>query len=669
MPRWIAVVLIFSICFGACVWKLYDMQIVHGKDYLYSAGKTGTRTVDVAAARGEILDRNGNELVVNVISRNIVFDKAYMRDADINNIVLRLCNLLEKNGEAWKDRLPIFMDENGEYQFEEGRTSAIQSIISDCRLQSYATAQNCVDALVTKYECEQYTKEEALKIISVRNQMRAEDYSFKYPYTFAEDISDETVAVIMENHAAFGFVSIVNTTDRAYPEGDVAPHVVGRSGAINAEQYAQLKDQGYKITDIIGQFGIESAMEKLLRGVSGTREITIGSTGAVIDVNDIVQPQAGNSVYLTIDMEFQRKVQAALKSNIEKVIEESRGQESEGAACTGGAAIVMNVNSGAVLAMASYPTFDLSTYVEQLGILASDNVGTPLVNRATMGAYPPGSVMKPAVALAGLAENVVTANEKIRCTHIYQRFLPEQFRCLGYHGNIDVRYGLQVSCNIYFYETSYRLGIDTMNEYCRRLGLGVNTGIEIGEGRSILAGRQYRESIGSTMGWFPGDTIQAAIGQSDNLFTPVQMASYISTIANGGTRYQAHLVKKVMTYDRNTVVVADQDENPTVVESLTDIDAGIYKTVQAGMRQAVLGGSVSSILSNYPIALAGKTGTAQASSGADHGLLAVYGPYEEPEICVVVVLEHGGHGYSAAPAVRDIMNAYFGLEEENEPAA
>lgn len=666
VPRWIVLVLIVAIGFGACGWKLYDMQIIHGADYLYSAGKTGTRTVGIDAARGEILDRNGNELVVNTISRNIVFDRAYMRDADMNRIVLRLCKLLEQNGEVWRDNLPIYLDENGEYQFKENRTSAIQSIISYCRLQSYATAKNCVDALVEKYECDQYTAEEALKIISVRNQMRVEDYSFQYPYTFATDISDETVAVIMENHADFGFVSIVNTTDRAYPEGDVAPHVVGRSGAINPEQYAALKDSGYKITDIIGQFGIEKAMESVLRGDAGKREITIASDGSVVDVKNVIEPIAGDTVYLTIDMDFQRKVQAALKSNIEMVIENAKGKESEGAACTGGAAVVMDVNSGAVLAMASYPTFDLSTYVQDLSELASDNVGTPLVNRAVSGAYPPGSVMKPAVALAGLAEGVIGSNEHINCTRIYQRFLPERFQCLGYHGLTNVRYGLQVSCNIFFYETSYRLGIDRMNEYCRWLGLGVKTGIEIGEATGILAGRQYRESIGSTMGWFPGDTIQAAIGQSDNLFTPIQLASYISTIANGGTRYQAHLVKKVTDYARTETVQQDQDENPIVLEELSEIGENVFANVQKGMRQAITGGSVSSVLSKYPIPLAGKTGTAQASNGADHGLLATYAPYENPEICVVVVLEHGGHGYSAATAVRDIMDAYFGLDRTPE---
>ena len=660
--RWIALVLIIALFYGAWACKLYEMQILRGSDYLHSAGKTGTRQVDLEAARGEILDCNGKELVVNTIGRKIVFDKAYMRDANLNEVILRLVRLMEKNGEAWRDLLPIEPDGQGGYRFEEGRESAVQSMIQSCRLQPYATAQNCMDALTELYECGSYAPEDALKIISVRNQMRAEDYSFQYPYTFAASVSDETVAVIMENHADFGFVSLVTTTDRAYVQDDLAAHVIGLSGPISAEQYARLKNEGYKITDRIGLFGIESAMESTLRGVSGTREITIGSDGAVTDVSTLAEPQAGNTVMLTIDSDLQRVVQEALAENVAWVKENAKGNESEGAACSGAAAVVMDVHTGAVLAMASYPTFNLSTYNEDLGILSADAVGTPLVNRAVSGLYPPGSVMKPAVALASLNEGDVAIGERINCTRIYQRFLPSKFRCLGHHGLIDVKHGLRVSCNIFFYEAAYRLGIDTMNAYCRRLGLGEKTGIEIGEsGRSVLAGRAQRESIGSALGWYPGDTIQAAIGQSDNLFTPIQLASYISTIANGGIRYQPHLVKQVVNYNRTEAVTQDRALSPTVLADLRDIDAKYFKEVQAGMRMAITGGSVASVLSNYPIPLAGKTGTAQAGQGADHGLLATYAPYDDPEICVVVVLEHGGHGYSAARSVKTIMDAYFKL--------
>lgn len=666
--RWITLLLIFALFFGNWGYKLYQMQIVQGESYRTSAGKTGTRTLDIEAARGELLDRNGKELVINTIGRKLVFDKAYMRDANLNEVILNLVNLLDAHQEEWRDLLPIYLDENGEYQFAENREGSIKSIKSYCRLQDYATAQNCVDALVQKYECEQYDQEDMLKIISVRNQMRVEDFSFKYPFTFAHDVSDKTMAVIMENHAEFGFVSVVTTTDREYVQGDLAPHVIGMSGPINAEQYAALKDKGYKITDQIGLFGIESAMEKYLRGVAGKRQITIGVDGLVTEVTTQMEPLEGNSVKLTLDADLQRVVQDALAENVEWVIESSKGLESEGAKCSGAAAVVMDVHTGGILAMASYPSFDLSTYSEDLAELSSDAIGTPLVNRAISGLYPPGSVMKPAVALASLDSGKVSVGEKINCTRIYQRFLPEQFRCLGHHGNIEVKYGLQVSCNIFFYEAAYRMGIDKMNEYCRRLGLGEKTGIEIGEsGRSVLAGRAQRESIGSALGWFPGDTIQAAIGQSDNLFTPIQLASYISTIANGGTRYQAHLVKQVVDYNRVDPVTTDKDESPVVLEDLTDIPAEYFKEVQAGMRQAITGGSVAYVLSNYPVPLAGKTGTAQAGKGADHGLLATYAPYEDPEICVVVVLEHGGHGYSAARSVKTIMDAYFKLGDFAEP--
>ena len=665
LPRWVALILVVVLSMGLYSSELYRIQIVEGDEYRTSAERTGTQKVEIEAARGEILDRNGNELVVNSVARNIVFNKAYMRDVDLNQVILRLCNLLEQNGEQWINKLPIRLNSDGEFEFEKDRDYDVQQIISYCRLQSYATAENCVDALIKKYECEKYSRADALKIVSVRNQMRAEDYSFQYPYTFAKNVSDKTIAVIMENHAEFGDVSITNTTNRDYVAGDLAAHVIGHVGALSAEEYNALKASGYKLTDEIGKFGLELAAENYLRGKSGTREITYGSSGTVKEVKNTVLPTAGNTVYSTIDQNLQQVVQQALADNVQTVkdLAESTG-DTQGADCSGAAAVVMDVRNASVLAMASYPTFDLSKYAEEMvrvSQLDEQDKSTPLVNRATYSAYPPGSVMKPAVALAGLNEGEIKIGETINCTHIYQRFLPEQFQCLGYHGATDVRYGLQVSCNIFFYEAGYRLGIDRMNAYCKRLGLGEKTGIEIGDVTGTLAGRAEREAAGSTQGWYPGDTIQAAIGQSDNQFTAIQLASYISTIANGGKRYQPHLIKKVTTYDRTQDVLADQDENPTLVEDLTDIAPEYYQEVQAGMRQAILGGSVQWLLAKYPIAMAGKTGTAQVSGGSDNGVLAVYAPYDDPQICIVVVLEHGGHGYNAAYAVKTIADAYFKL--------
>lgn len=664
-PRSFFMMALTLIIFLAYAGELFRLQVVNGEYYRDYAEKTGTRTVSIQAARGEILDRNGVELAVNGLGRNIVFDKAYMRDGNENEIILKLCRLLESNGEEWTDNLPIVVGEDGEYQFEEGKEAAIASIISECRLQQYATAQNCMDALIEKYECQNYSAQDARMIVSVRNEMRRQNYSFAYPYTFAQNVSDQTVAVIMENRDAFGGVSVQNTTVRNYVSGEIAPHVIGRVGAITEEQYKANKENGYKLTDQFGQFGVENSQEKYLHGTDGVRTIEIDKRGNVVSVEETSLPTNGNTVYLTIDTELQKVAQDALKANVEAVLANAASDSRYNFGdCSGAAAVVMKVDTGEVLTMATYPSYNLSTYVEDLATLASDDVGTPLVDRCTVGIYPPGSVMKPAVALAGLQEGKISASETINCNHIYSRFLPQwKFQCLGWHGNTNVRYALQVSCNIFFYETGFRLGIDKMNEYQTALGLGQKTGIELPEATGTLAGRKEREKRGAT--WEVGDTIQAAIGQSDNLFTPIQIASYISTIANGGTRYQAHVVKRVTDYSRTEEVVADVAENPTVLNTL-NVDEANLRAVQQGMRQAITGGSVSSTLGNYPIAIAGKTGTATTQTGSAHGVFACYAPYENPEIAVVVVLEHGAHGYSGASTAKAILDQYFGLNSETE---
>lgn len=661
-PRTVVMMALTLTIFVAYAGELFNLQIVNGEYYRDYAEKTGTRTVAIQAARGEILDRNGVELAVNELGRNIVFDKASMRDGNENEIIVKLCRLLETNGETWTDNLPIVVDENGQYQFEEGKDAEIASIIKECRLQQYATAKNCMDALIEKYECQNYEPQDARMIVSVRNEMRRKNYSFAYPYTFAQDISDKTVAVIMENRDAFGGVSVQNNTVRNYVSGELAPHVIGRVGAITEDQYKANKENGYKLTDQFGQFGVENSMETYLHGTDGTRTIEIDKNGNAIAVEDTSLPQNGNTVYLTIDSDLQKVAQEALKTNVETVLANASSDPKYNLGdCSGGAAVVMNVNTGEILAMATYPSYDLSTYVEDLSQLASDAVGTPLVNRCTTGVYPPGSVMKPVVALAGLQEGKITANETITCNHIYSRFLPWKFQCLGWHGATNVRYGLQVSCNIFFYETGFRVGIDKMNQYQTACGLGEKTGIELPEATGVLAGRKEREAAGGT--WESGDTIQAAIGQSDNLFTPIQIASYISTVANGGTRYQAHVVKKVTDYTRNSVVVNDVAEDPDVLGTL-DVSEANLAVVQQGMRQAIIGGSVSSTLGNYPIALAGKTGTATTQTGSAHGVFACYAPYEDPQIAIVVVLEHGAHGYSGASTAKAILDQYFGINTQ-----
>lgn len=661
--RSILMMLLVAVFFGAYVLKLFDLQIVHGQYYRDLADSTATRTISVEAARGEILDRNGKELAVNRMCRSIIFDRNYMTKGTENETILRLTRLLTGTGEEWIDNLPIYLDTSGTYQFEENADKEIESLKNYLRVGVSTSAEDCMYHLIEKFECTELSREDALTVVSVRYEMDKRGFSATVSYTFAQDISVDTVSIVSENSDSLPGVKIENTTIREYPNGDLAPHTVGIVAAIDEDEYKEKKDDGYTINDTIGKFGVEQAMESYLRGTRGTRIIETSNTGAYIDTTDVELPKPGNTVTLTLNSELQKASNEALQNIIEeissngKLLSQSTGKTGYGEDCTAGAIVVLDVNTFEVLALSTFPSFDLSNYQEDL-----TDPTKSFVNRTLSGEYPPGSVMKPAIALAGLEEGVIEPTSRLTCNRFFE-YYGSTFQCLGYHGSIAVPLALRDSCNIFFYQVADKLGISKMNDYCKRLGLGVPTGLELSgnEASGILAGPEEREKrnelYGTNTPWYPGDTLQAAIGQSDNLFTPIQLAAYTATIANGGTRYQTRLIKSISDYSRSTVI----QENTSAVLDQLNVDPENMEAVQYGMRLAMASGSASYALGNYPIPLAGKTGTAQASSGSDHGLLACYAPYDEPEIAVVIVLEHAAHGYSAAPAMKQILDCYFKL--------
>lgn len=659
--RSIAMLIFVFIFFSVYVGKLFDDQIINGQAYRDYADRTSVRTIDIDAARGEIIDRNGEKLATNRLSRTIIFDKAYLPSGEENNTIIRLVRLFQERGEEWIDELPIVMGDNGSYQFAEDSESAVAQLKKRHRFQQYSTAEQIMAELVKKYNCEEYSKEEARCIVSVRNQMEKNEFSLSNPYTFAEDLSVDTVSIVMENSDLFPGASVKNTSVREYVAGDLAAPIIGHIDPINAAEYKKSQEEGgnYKITDLIGRFGIEQIMEDELRGTRGKQAIETNNKGAVLGLTDLEFPVPGNTVRLTIDSKLQRVTQDALAETVEKI--KATGEQSatkDGADCSGGAAIVMDINNFEILAMATYPTFDLSTYTEDYAELSTSAENQPLINRAIDSIYPPGSVMKVATAIAGLETGEITPTTTFLCKHIFN-YGTSRFQCLGWHGNTDVVYALQMSCNIFFYQTSLLVGIDTMNEYSRKLGLGEKTGIEFeNEATGILAGRNDPETIKEGGDWYPGNTLQASIGQSHNAFTPLQIASYIATVANGGTRYKAHLIKEVLDYGQTTPVTPDSSENPEILDQL-NLSESTMKAVREGMRRAMTDGSAAYVFRDYPVEVAGKTGTSQTNSGSDHGLIACYGPYEDPEIVVVVVLEHGVHGYTGAETVKKIMDAYF----------
>lgn len=639
--------LLLAVVLGGYSLQLVSWQLIHRDSYRSVASATATYTASISAARGEILDRYGRPLAVNTESFNITFDRAYLPGNQLNDTILTLTKLLSSTGEGWTDSIPLAKD--APYEFTEEAKVSLASLRSLLGLAHYATAENCFQAMINRYLLEDYTTSQQRTIMGVRAMMELAGYSDSKPYTFAENVSMETITKIEESSFALPGVVTEVVPIRQYVAGTIAPHIIGTVGPIYAEEWEQLKQNGYSYDDKVGKSGIEKVAEQTLRGQDGEKVITRGSDGQVVSTQITKQPQNGNTVFLTIDKYLQQKAQEAL----EKRIRELQGTE-DAAYANAGAVVVLNVNTGDVLAAVTYPSYTMETYQNDYSSLLSASA-KPLFNRALSGTYAPGSTFKPATALIGLSTGVITSSDTINCVHRYTYYDDYQPSCLGRHGHINVITAISKSCNYFFYDLGRRVGINTMNEYCRKFGLGVSTGIEISEAGGILAGKEYRKSIGSY--WVDGDTLQAAIGQSDNLFTPLQMAVYTSTIANNGTRYKASIIRKVMNYALSETI---SETEPTVLDQ-SGIPQSAYDVVKQGMLKVTTEGTAAA-LNNYPIDIGGKTGTAtvyEKSVEYNNAVFIAFAPYDEPEIAVAIVGEKCGHGNAMAPVAQAVFDAYF----------
>ncbi len=532
---WILFGLILCVCiiFGIV---LIEIQIVHGQSYAELATKGATRSQTIQAARGEITDRYGRPLVQNKVGYNVTLDKAYLTRGEENEIILRLLSLLQAAGEEWIDKLPITQTEP--FSFYEEQETEIAKLKDFLDVGSYTSVDDVMSWLVERYELESYTPVQQRMLAGIRYEMERQGFSITTPYTLAEDVDVSTVIQIKERSYELSGVMVTESTIREYVAGDIAPHLIGQIGPIYAEEYAELKDQGYAMNDTIGKSGIEEAFESQLRGENGKRTITLNANGEVIDATVTQSPVPGNSIMLTLDLDLQRIAQDSLEDEIQWL--QANGEEGEGKEATAGAVVAIEVKTGEILAMASYPTYNLATYNQDYNTLLA-NPDNPLFNRALQGTYAPGSIFKPLVGTAGLQEGLITPSYTYTCNHVYTYYDDYQPKCLGWHPNYTVMDALRVSCNIFFYDLGRRLGIDTLLDYAKQFGLGEPTGIELPEAIGHMASPAYSESIGEI--WNPGDVLQASIGQGKSLFTPLQLAAYTATLANGGVRMKTHLVK------------------------------------------------------------------------------------------------------------------------------
>ena len=648
--------------------RLVQWQVFQGDEFEQLSLSNRTDTIQIDAARGEILDRNGNVLTGNRTSYNIVYDALDMDYSARNATILQVLDLLESRGEEWRDRLPIVLAEDGTYQYTEDSDSEIATLQEFLELAEYATAEDCMTALARQYDCQGYSLEDARNVVSVRYSMTQDGFSRTNPYVIAEDVSAETVGVISEHAQEWPGIETRVSVTRYYGEdGSLAPHVVGYTGAITAEQYDAAVENGtayssednlsgYKWTDTRGQSGLEAAFEEELRGSRGEETIYTDETGEVETTSVTTPPQEGNTVVTTIDSDLQRVANLSLAKNIEG--------NTDAKDCTAGAVVVLDVEDFGVLACSSYPTFDMNQYRsdnEYVNLLAQDEE-QPLFNRALQGVFVPGSVFKPVVALAALQEGVISAATSFNCPGYYE-LADLTLNCTCSTGMRNVYTGLAVSCNTFFCNVGYELGIDRLVPYAEYFGLGTTTGVELSEATGTMSNRQeYRENHG--VSWTDGVTPQAAIGQADNMFTPIQLAAMCATIANGGVRLQTHFLDKITDYTGETVI----EEYQPVELYDAGISSDVLGVVQTGMQMVATQGTAADVFANYPVSIACKTGTAETSTPDENGnkptepnlSFICYAPADDPQIAIAVMMEYGNSGDYAKNVAKDILDQYFG---------
>lgn len=645
-----------------CGYRLMKIQIVNSDSYISRQYSMDTYTQTIAATRGEIADCNGNPIVQNTVGYNIIIEPdSFPKDNETGNeVLLQLLHLLKNVNVTFEESLPI--SKTAPFTFTTDDTEILDEIRTTLNLNLYATAENCIDRLIDDYDiADSYTDEEKRMIAGIRYEMQLRGFSMSNQFTLVKDIPLEIVTEIKENGLSLPGVNIIEDAIRTVVQGDVIPHEIGTVGPIYAEEYEELAEQGYDLDDTVGKSGIEKAMESYLRGKDGTKTISV-QDGTVVSSEITVPVEAGNTVRLTVDSTFQKDLQNILENfikNFDKLRDEKTKEEGLGKV-TSGALVVLDAEDGAVLGMATYPTYNLKDYSQNYDKLAADE-NAPLLNRATFGLYRPGSTFKTITATAGLNEGIVNGASTYYCGHTYD-YKGQLFGCTGSHGDISVVQALQYSCNIYFYKLSEELTIDNLTKYAELYGLGQSTGIETGDAAGRFANPETYAEYG--WDWTVGHVLQAAIGQSETAVTPLQMAVVANTIANEGVRYQPHLVDSLWDYNQTELL---QTIEPIVAETLPIQNDNVYSLIEQGMIAA----SVTNMPQQYSLADLGydvaiKTGTPQAGGDrVQDSFFIGYAPADNPKIAFACVVE--GAEYSKY-MIRDVLKAYEQLEKRQKNA-
>ena len=660
--RVIIIFLFIAAGFAACLVRLADLQLINGEDYRQKSENRLIRAYPIKAPRGEITDMYGRPLVTNKMGYFIQIQSVDKENTGLNETLYSLLKITEENSVEYINDFPI-KGENFEIGFSDENTaeeneSKFKKWKQDNKISENYNAKQVVDYFAEKYKIpERYNPVEKLNVISVRYTMGIRGFNITTPFVFAKDVDNITLQKIREHSHLLPGVSVEIEPIREYVNGSMAAHILGRTGIIYAEEYKELKDKGYGINDVIGKDGLEKVLEKYLKGSDGYKKVEQTKSGNVSQVLSVKETETPNYAVLTLDSKLQAITEAALKEQIAETA------KHKGKDCRSGAAVAVEISTGGVLAMASSPDYSPSEYNSSYNELLKDST-KPLFNRALNGAYTPGSTFKPLTAIAALEEGIITPKTIIEDKGIYKYYAPSyQPTCLIWknsrttHGKINVSQAIGKSCNYFFYEAGRLLTINKIDEYAKYFGLGEVTGIELSETTGILAGPEYRKKM--DMEWYPGDTLQAAIGQSDNMFTPAQLASYVSTIINKGKRLRLHLVNEVREYKTGNIVYKSEPE----VISEHEISDTTLNAVKDGMRRVTEDGTASAVFADFPIEVAGKTGTAEVYGGSDTVLFVGFAPYNNPQIAVAVVLEHGATSSYAAKVAKSMFECYLGIDE------
>ena len=658
---------------------LYKLQIIEGEaNYNRSSELTNTERV-VTAARGNIYDRYGRTLVSNEETYNLKIDtdKLFAND-DPNSVILELVHMVQGYGDEYTDDLPITMTPPFEYDPD---MTAIQRTMLDAyyvrqEIDPNSTAVELMSYMRTRYNIDNsYSAEEMRIIAGVRYSINVRYAVNTADYIFVEDASMKLISSIMENKLVG--IEVERAYSRKYGT-EYAAHILGYTGLMTQEEYEKYSLLNYSTDAMVGKDGVEYAFENYLHGKDGKVIETRNSAGTVLATVYEEEPEPGNHVYLTIDSVLQEQTERILANGVSILKQNIAQKRAEGTArgdynvdlkdeITGAAAVVVNVKTGEPLAMASWPTYNVATILEDYQeLLEAENA--PLFNRTLMGTYAPGSTFKPCTAIAALTMGIVNTEDKIKCEGVYTRYAAEGYapECWIWNSTKDhlthpeenVTTAIRDSCNYYFYSIGNYLGVDDLGKFAAIFGLGEYSGIELVEAKGNMSNQANHMDYAGTE-WRIGDTLQAAIGQSDSVFTPIQMAEYCATVANSGTRYSASILKSIRNYDYSEKLY---DREPTVMSTVESAEYN-WAAVHEGMWQ-VLNDYINEKNVNVWVdcqwRVAGKTGTAQKGEGIQNdGIFMCYAPYKDPEVAIFVVVERGGAGADVQFIARHIMDAYI----------